>query len=79
MESYARALAAARPALNVALLIGHTTLRFACVGELTRAASAGELDAMCALLTSCMEDGATGLSSGLFYEEAFAAPAEEVL
>ena len=25
-----------------------------------------------------MDDGAHGLSSGLFYEEAFAAPAEEV-
>jgi N-acyl-D-amino-acid deacylase len=79
VESYARALSAARPAVNVALLIGHTTLRFACVGELSRAASASELDAMCALLTRCMEDGATGLSSGLFYEEAFAAPAEEVV
>lgn len=79
VQGYARALAAARPAVNVAVLIGHTTLRFACVRDLARAASASELDAMCGLLTRCMEDGATGLSSGLFYEQAFAAPAEEVV
>ena len=79
VERYAQAVTAARPAVNVAVLIGHTTLRFACMGDLTRAASDSELDAMCALLTRCMEDGATGLSSGLFYEEAFAAPTEEVV
>ncbi len=33
---------------------------------------------MAELLDACMADGAHGLSSGLFYEEAFAAPAEEV-
>ena len=33
---------------------------------------------MAALLDACMADGAHGLSSGLFYEEAFAAPADEV-
>jgi len=79
VESYARAVAAAQPAVNVAVLIGHTTLRFACVGDLTRPASASELDAMCVLLKQCMEGGASGLSSGLFYEQAFAAPAEEVV
>ena len=79
VQCYALAVAAARPAVNVAVLIGHTTLRFACVGDMGRAANARELDAMCAMLTRCMEDGATGLSSGLFYEEAFAAPAEEVV
>ncbi|WP_332776367.1 N-acyl-D-amino-acid deacylase family protein [Polaromonas sp.] len=79
VASYERALAAAQPAVNVAMLIGHTTLRFACVGDLTRAASASELDAMCALLTQCMEGGAAGMSSGLFYEPAFAAPADEVV
>lgn len=79
IPSYERAIAQAQPAVNVAVLIGHTTLRFACMGDLTRAASASELDAMCALLTQCMESGATGMSSGLFYEPAFAAPAQEVV
>ena len=79
VQSYERAIIQAQPAVNVAVLIGHTTLRFACMGDLTRAASASELDAMCALLTQCMESGATGMSSGLFYEPAFAAPADEVV
>jgi N-acyl-D-amino-acid deacylase len=78
VASYAEAVAQARPAVNVAVLIGHTTLRFACMGDLTRAASPAELDAMCALLARCLQEGAIGLSSGLFYEQAFAAPAEEV-
>lgn len=66
IPSYERAIAQAQPAVNVAVLIGHTTLRFACMGDLTCAASASELDVMCALLTQCMESGATGMSSGLF-------------
>jgi N-acyl-D-amino-acid deacylase len=79
VTSYENAIAGARPAVNVAMLIGHTTLRFACMGDLTRAATEAELDAMCALLDACMQAGAAGMSSGLFYEPAFAAPAEEVV
>ena len=79
LASYAQAVGIAQPAVNVASLIGHTTLRFACMDDLTRAATAEELDRMCVLLARCLEDGALGLSSGLFYEPAFAAPMEEVL
>ncbi len=76
--AYAEAVRAARPALNVAPLIGHTTLRFAAMDDLTRAASADERARMAAMLEECMAGGAFGLSSGLFYEEAHAAPADEV-
>ena len=78
-EGYAAAVRAAQPALNVAALVGHTTLRYACVSELSRPANEGELAAMCALLDASLAAGAIGLSSGLFYEEAFAAPASEVV
>jgi len=78
MQSYREAVTAARPALNVVALVGHTTLRFAAVADLTRAATPDERSQMAELLEACMTDGAHGLSSGLFYEEAFAAPAEEV-
>jgi N-acyl-D-amino-acid deacylase len=77
-SAYADAVAAARPALNVAPLIGHTTLRFAAMDDLSRAATADERARMAALLDDCMASGALGLSSGLFYEEAHAAPADEV-
>jgi N-acyl-D-amino-acid deacylase len=79
VASYAAAFAAAMPAVNVALLIGHTTLRFATMRELDRAATPDELERMAALLDQCLRDGAIGLSSGLFYEPAFCAPASEVL
>jgi N-acyl-D-amino-acid deacylase len=77
--SYRAAFEAARPALNTALLIGHTTLRFASMQALDRAASPEELARMGALLDQCLADGAIGLSSGLFYEPAFAAPPDEML
>ncbi len=78
VTAYAEAVAQARPAVNVAPLIGHTTLRAACMDDLTRAASPGELQAMCELLDRCLGEGAIGLSSGLFYAEAMPAPASEV-
>jgi N-acyl-D-amino-acid deacylase len=76
--AYCDAVLKAQPAVNVAPLIGHTTLRFAAMDDLTRAASADERARMGALLDECMAAGALGLSSGLFYEEAFAAPSDEV-
>ena len=78
IDAYAKALAQAQPAVNVAPLIGHTTLRYACMGDLTRPASSEELEAMCKLLDDCMAQGAIGMSSGLFYAEAMPAPADEV-
>jgi N-acyl-D-amino-acid deacylase len=78
MDAYAQALSEAGPAVNVAPLVGHTTLRYACMGDLTRPASATELAAMCARLHECMTQGAIGMSSGLFYAEAMPAPADEV-
>ncbi|HSI54747.1 MAG TPA: D-aminoacylase [Ramlibacter sp.] len=78
VAAYAQAVAQAQPAVNVAPLIGHTTLRSACMDDLTRAATEGEIDAMCELLDQCMAEGAIGMSSGLFYAEAMPAPAGEV-
>ena len=79
MASYRAAFDAAQPAVNVALLVGHTTLRFAAMQDLTRAATADERQRMVALLAQCLADGAFGLSSGVFYEPAFAATPEELL
>ena len=78
-SAYTAAVLATQPALNVASLIGHTTLRFACMRDLSQAATALEIGQMGALLAQSLRDGALGLSSGLFYEPAFSAPMEEVL
>lgn len=78
LGAYADAVNAAQPAVNVAALVGHTTLRIDHVGDLGRAALPGEVDAMCAVLDRAMREGAIGLSSGVFYGPAAAADMQEL-
>ncbi|HEX7981151.1 MAG TPA: D-aminoacylase [Gemmatimonadaceae bacterium] len=77
--SYVEAVNRARPAVNVAALVGHTTLRNNQMDRLDRAATSAELDAMRAELREALACGAIGLSSGLQYASAFSAPTEEVM
>ncbi|MCM2491199.1 N-acyl-D-amino-acid deacylase family protein [Burkholderia glumae] len=77
--SYVAAVDAARPAVNVAALVGHTALRNNQMDRLDRAASADEIAAMRAQLEEALAHGALGLSSGLAYGSAFAAPVDEVM
>lgn len=75
--SWRAAVDAAEPAVNAVALVGHTALRLRCMGELGRAATPAERDAMGELLDAAMREGAAGLSSGTFYAPAAAAdPAE---
>jgi len=70
----------ARPAAtNCALLVGHTTLRVATVDDLQRPASGTEIARMRTLVEEALDAGAIGVSTGLFYEPAIAAPTEEVI
>lgn len=78
-SDYLDALRAQPAAVNCAMLVGHTTLRVSTMTDLSRHASASEISAMRALLDQALEAGAIGLSTGLFYEPAFAASAEEVI
>jgi N-acyl-D-amino-acid deacylase len=78
LTEYAGAVDAARPAVNVAALIGHTALRSAYMTRLDRAADAGEREAMARAMRQAMDEGALGLSSGVFYESAFAADEAEL-
>lgn len=78
--SYADALTRSRPALNVAGLIGHTSLRVAAMdGEVDRPARDHEIARMQRRLAESLAEGAFGLSSGLYYPPAAAAPTEEVI
>src|SRR6188474_2098781 len=52
---------------NVALLIGHGSVRQAVLGQARRDPTPDELQKMKDLVRRGMEDGAFGLSSGLFY------------
>ncbi len=64
---------------NVALLIGHGSVRRAVIGGANRAPSDEELERMRALVRRGMEHGAFGLSSGLFYTPGSYATTEEVI
>lgn len=79
MAAYARAVDAARPGVNVAALLGHTALRIRHVKDLERPANAEERAAMAADMQEAMDAGALGLSSGVFYREAYAADVPELV
>jgi N-acyl-D-amino-acid deacylase len=72
-------VAAARPAINLGAFIGHGGVRAKVMGEANRAATPAELAEMRLLVRSGMEDGAFGLSTGLFYVPGNYAPLEEVI
>ncbi|RQO81016.1 amidohydrolase family protein [Acidovorax sp. FJL06] len=78
MAAYAQAVNAAQPGVNVAALLGHTALRMRHLPELGRAATAHERAAMAADMQEAMDAGALGLSSGVFYKEAYAADLTEL-
>ncbi len=77
--AYVDAVNAARPAVNVGALIGHTALRNNQMDRLDRAASVDEIDGMRAQLKDALAHGALGLSTGLAYRSAFDAPTAEVM
>jgi N-acyl-D-aspartate/D-glutamate deacylase len=76
--AYRTAVEQARPGVNVAALVGHTALRSNHLDDLYRAATPAEIAAMRAELRESLAAGALGLSSGLAYASAAAAPTDEV-
>jgi N-acyl-D-amino-acid deacylase len=77
--SYIEAVGAARPAVNVAALVGHTALRNNVMDRLDRPAREEEITAMRQQLSNALDFGAIGLSTGLAYDSAFSAPTDEVI
>jgi N-acyl-D-amino-acid deacylase len=75
---YLAALDGAPAALNAACLVGHSTLRVGALAQLDRPADTGELRQMSERLEEALAAGAIGLSSGLAYAPAAAAPAAEI-
>ncbi|MGH9349384.1 MAG: N-acyl-D-amino-acid deacylase family protein [Vicinamibacterales bacterium] len=68
------------PAINYATAAGHGTVRGLVMGaDFKRAATAGEIETMKALVDRAMKDGALGLSSGLEYDPGFYAKPEELI
>ncbi|MSQ62849.1 MAG: D-aminoacylase [Betaproteobacteria bacterium] len=78
-SEYVRTLEENPAATNAALLVGHTTLRVATMKHLDAPASPGEIISMKGLVEEALNAGAIGVSTGLYYEPASAAPTEEVI
>jgi len=67
-------------AINVALLVGHATVRRRVMGDdFRREATKVEIDRMKVLVDEAMRDGAIGLSSGLEYEVGSYASTDELV
>lgn len=75
---FADAVDAARPAVNLALQVGHSALRLAVLGGAERAPDPAELQRMGALLAESAAQGVWGFSTGLIYAPGAYADAAEV-
>lgn len=77
--AYLSALDRDPPAVNVVAQVGHSTLRIGAMDGLDRAATPSEIARMRGRLEDSLAAGAVGMSTGLFYPPANAAPTEEVV
>jgi N-acyl-D-amino-acid deacylase len=76
---YLDAVQHATSTLNLAVQVGHGTIRTAVMGMEARAASGDELERMKALVAESLDAGAMGFSTGLFYAPGNYARLEEVI
>ncbi len=66
--------------INISLLTGHSMLRVQVMnGDINRAATKDEILKMQSILEFALKDGSIGLSTGLAYPAASAAPTEEII
>ena len=80
VRSYREKLAAAPAAINLALLVGHSSLRLDAMSErLEQAADEAALAQMQQNLRTALHQGCIGLSTGLHYPPAAAASTEEIV
>ncbi len=76
---YAKAFAAAMPAVNAAMLCGHNSLRAEAMrGDVARPANDMEIERMQERLAEAMKAGCVGVSSGLMYPAGLNAPTSEL-
>jgi len=78
LPGYRAAVEAARPALNIAPLVGHVTLRVAAEGNRPGPALDRGRVGMVRMLEEALEAGAPGLSTGLMYPPAMYADRDEL-
>ncbi|MCY3857696.1 MAG: D-aminoacylase [Gammaproteobacteria bacterium] len=78
-QSYFDAVDSSKPITNVVALIGHSSLRVAAMRDVDRLAQPGEINTMTQMVDEGMKSGASGLSSGVFYQIGSAADNSEII
>ena len=78
-HDYLDAIDTARPAVNVATLVGHGSVRQEVIGFERREPSEVELDRMRGFVRDAVADGAVGLSTGLIYVPGIFSRTDEVV
>ena len=76
---YLDAVQEVKPPINLACQVGHGTVRACVVGLDARAPTPEEQDQMRELVADCLDAGAMGFSTGLFYDPGNYARLEEVI
>src|SRR5499426_2976662 len=79
LKPFFERLAQARIAINMGALVGQGSVREHVIGLVNRRATPDEIEKMKELVKQSMEDGALGLSTGLFYVPGNYTPTEEVI
>jgi N-acyl-D-amino-acid deacylase len=79
LAAYMDSVTARRPAMNVAYLVGHNTVRSTVMGMDDREPTIAELERMTAMVRRGMAEGAFGLSTGLRYLPGTFAKTDEVV
>ena len=78
-DAYMQALDTRALSVNVAPLVGHTSLRVQAMQDIEREAEGHEIDRMRQWVDEAMQAGAWGMSSGVFYPPARAASTRELI
>ncbi len=79
LAPFLQKVAAAHPAVNFGTFVGQGSIREAVMGLANRKATPEEVERMKVIARQAMQDGAFGLSTGLFYVPGNFTPTEEVI
>ncbi|MBI3693760.1 MAG: D-aminoacylase [Acidobacteria bacterium] len=79
LKAFLDEVAAKRTSVNFASFVGQGSIRREIIGLVNRKATPDEVDKMKQLVRRAMEEGALGLSTGLFYVPGNYTPTEEVI
>ncbi len=79
IKDFLDSVAARKTSVNFGTFVGQGSIRDKIIGPINRKATPEEIERMKALVRQGMEDGAFGLSSGLFYVPGVFTPTEEVI